>query len=143
MSRNTNIPDPSVDPMKAWREWFVQSERSWSQALANLMQDENVARTVGQEIQAGAYGQQMLTQGMAEPMAAMNLPTRADLIALGERLGQLEDAVARMEALLVGMAAPASARPARTRKAPAAPPPPADAGPAATRKAAAARKASR
>jgi hypothetical protein len=53
-------------------------------------------------------------------MASMNLPTRDEMMALGERLGQLEDAVARVEALLVqtlaGSATEASKKPPRTRK---------------------------
>lgn len=106
----------STDPMKAWRDWFVRSERDWSEALTNLMKDDNVARAMGQEIHSGLYRQQMLTQGMAGPMAMMNLPTREDMVALAERVGALEDAVARVEAALTRMAPAASPRPARTRK---------------------------
>jgi hypothetical protein len=55
----------------------------------------------------------------------MNLPSREDVLALADRIGRLEDAVARVEASLVRMALPspsaqaATARPARTRKPPA------------------------
>ncbi len=110
-----------MDPMKAWRDWFVQNEREWSESLTRMMKDESVARSVGQEINAALYRQQMLTQGAATPMAMMNVPTRDDVVALGERIGQLEDAVARVEAALVQLksGAPASApKPPRTRKAP-------------------------
>ena len=110
---------PLADPLKGWRDWFVQSERDWSEQLTRLMKDENVARALGQEIHAGLYGQQMLTQTLAGPLAAMNVPTREDLVAIGERIGRLEDAVARVEALVTRQTSAAAPRPARTRKAPA------------------------
>ena len=93
------------------------------------MKNEPVARAVGQEINAALHSQQMLTQGMAAPLAMMNLPTREDIVALGERLGRLEDAVARVEASLVqmrtrprpasprGEAAPRTRKPPRARQA--------------------------
>lgn len=108
-----------MDPMKAWREWFVQSERDWSEQLTALMKDDNVARALGQQIHAGLHKQQMLAQALAGPLAAMNVPTREDLVALGERIGRLEDAVARVEALATRLAPAAAPRPERTRKAPA------------------------
>ena len=123
MSKNT-----STDPLKAWRDWFVQNERDWSESLTKVMKTEAVSRAVGQEINNSLYGQQMLTQGMAGSLAMLNLPTREDFVALSERIGRLEDGVARIEAALVQArnASPqaVAARPARTRK----PPRPAKAG---------------
>jgi hypothetical protein len=119
----TKTPAPSTpDPLKAWRDWFVKNEREWSESLTRVMKEEAVARAVGQEINAALYSQQMLTQGMAGPLAAMNMPTRDDVNALGERLGRLEDAVARLEATLVqtrnALAPQPGRKPPRTRKAP-------------------------
>jgi hypothetical protein len=53
MSKET--PAARVDPMQAWREWFVQSEREWSEALTRLMKEDTTARAVGQEINAALY----------------------------------------------------------------------------------------
>ena len=116
---------PALDPLKAWRDWFVENERTWSESLTRIMDTEPVSRAVGREINAGLHTQQMLTQGMATPLAMMNLPTRDDVVALGERVGRLEDAVARVEAALVQMRnagapiAQPALKPARTRKPPA------------------------
>ncbi|MFT3717293.1 hypothetical protein [Pseudorhodoferax sp.] len=109
----------ATDPMAAWRDWFVQSERQWSEGLTRLMQDEQLARRMGQEIHAGLHRQKMLQESMAGPLGMMNLPSREDVLALSERIGRLEDAVARVEASLNRTAPPATPRPARTRKAPA------------------------
>jgi hypothetical protein len=108
----------NLDPTRAWRDWFVKSEREWSESLAHFMKDDAVARSIGQQITASLHGEQMFSQGVAASMAKMNLPTRADIIALGERVGQLEDAVARVEAALTRMNHDGAALPPRTRKPP-------------------------
>jgi hypothetical protein len=111
----------NLDPMKAWRDWFVKNERDWSESLTNIIKSEAVSSALGEELKAQLYQQQAFSKSMAEPMARMNLPTRDDLMALGERLGQLEDAVARVEALLVqskASSATEAQKPARTRKPP-------------------------
>jgi hypothetical protein len=117
--------DPrNLDPLKAWRDWFIQNERAWSEELTRMMKQDAVAQAIGKEINAALYGQQMLTQGMATWLGMSNLPTRDDILNLGERLGRLEDSVARQEVMLLqvrnslGIAEPHA--PPRTRKASAA-----------------------
>lgn len=131
---STNTDTRTLDPMKVWRDWFIQSEREWSEELTKLMKDDNVSRALGQEINAGLYRQQMMTQGMAVPLAMLNLPTREDITGLAERIGRIEDAVARVEAGLVqwrALQANTATKPPRTRK------------PAPAKKAAASRKTRR
>jgi hypothetical protein len=114
-------PPAHLDPMKAWRDWFVSNEREWSESLSSMMKDDTWARMLGREMNASIHGKQMFAKELAGSMAAMNVPTRDDIVALGERIGLLEDAVARVEALLVRVNAgnPAGqARPPRTRKPP-------------------------
>ena len=111
----------AFDPMKAWRDWFVKNERDWSESITRMIKDDSVSSALGQELKAQLYQQQAFAKSMAGPMARMNLPTRDELVALGERIGQLEDAVARVEALLVQAqagSAHAPPKPPRTRKAP-------------------------
>jgi hypothetical protein len=114
-------PPADFDVMKAWREWFVKNERDWSEAMTRMMKDDNVSSGLGRQFNASLVQQQALTKSMAEFMASMNMPTRDDFTMLGERIGQVEDAIARVEALLVqtkiGSASDAP-KPPRTRKAP-------------------------
>lgn len=114
-------PPAMPDPMKAWRDWFVKNERDWSESITRVIKDDAVSRSLGQEFNAALFQQQAVSKNMAEFMASMNLPTRDDFAALGDRLGQLEDAVARIEALLVEAkigSAGAAAKTPRTRKPP-------------------------
>ena len=117
---SNTAPVGALDPMKGWRDWFIQSEREWSEALTKLMKDDVSARAIGQQIHAALHQQQMLTQGMASPLAMLNMPTRDDLVGLAERLGRLEDAVARIEAGLVqlrpSLAQQQPTKPPRTRQ---------------------------
>ncbi len=114
-------PPADFDAMKAWREWFVKNERDWSEAITGMIKDDKVSRGLGREFNASLVQQQALTRTMAEFMASMNMPTRDDFTALGERIGQVEDAIARIEALLVQTkagSASAAPKPPRTRKPP-------------------------
>ena len=118
---STQDTPPDFDPMKAWREWFVKNERDWSEAITTMIKDDKVSRGLGQEFNASVIQRQALAKQTSGFMSSMNLPTREDFVALGERVGQLEDAVARVEALLVQLHAGQvveSAKPPRTRQAP-------------------------
>jgi hypothetical protein len=119
MSKNDS--PAAFDPMKAWRDWFVKNERDWSESLTRIIKDDTVSGALGQELKAQLYQQQAFAKSMAAPMAMMNLPTRDEMVALSDRIGQLEDAIARVEALLVKSQAgkpTAAPKPPRTRKAP-------------------------
>lgn len=109
---------PNFDPMRAWREWFVKNERDWSEAMTGFMKNEEVSQAIGKEINATMFRQQMMSDEMSGAMAMMNLPTRNDVLALGERIGRLEDAVARIEAALTLLQEAQPPRPQRTRKPP-------------------------
>jgi ubiquinone biosynthesis protein UbiJ len=112
-------PPANLEPMQAWREWFLKNERDWSESLARMIKTDAVSKTLGKELNAMLYSQQALAKSMAGPMAMMNLPTRAEMTALSDRFGRLEDAVARIEAALVQMnsaAGKGAVQPPRTRK---------------------------
>jgi len=123
---------PALDPMRAWRDWFVSAEKDWSEGLTALMKDETVAKTMGQDFNAALHRQQMFAEVIGQMLAKLNLPSRDDVLALGERMGRIEDGLAAVQASLSQLAAgaagkaalPASARPPRTRKPPAAAAPP-------------------
>jgi hypothetical protein len=121
----------TLDSMRAWRDWFVGSELEWSEALCRLMKDETVAKTMGQDFGAALHRQQMFAEVIGKALAALNLPSREEVLALGERMGRVEDGLASVQASLTQLrlslgvtVTPRAAadRPPRTRKAPAAPP---------------------
>ncbi len=110
--------DPNFDPMRAWRDWFLKNERDWSEAMTSFMKTDEVSEAMGKEVAASLFRQQMMTEGMSGPLAMMNVPTREDVSVLSDRIGRLEDTVARIEAMLTRMEESGAAKPSRTRKPP-------------------------
>jgi len=91
-------PAPVPDPLRAWRDWFVNVEQQWSQSLTDLMKDERVARTMGKEFEASLHQHKMFAEAIGQYLGALNLPAREDVIKLGERMGRIEDGLAALQA---------------------------------------------
>ena len=116
-------PAPVPDPLRAWRDWFVNVEQQWSQNLTDLMKDERVARTMGKEFEASLHQHKMFAEAIGQYLGALNLPSREDVIKLGERMGRIEDGLAALQTevsqLRTTLAQGTSVqRPPRTRRPP-------------------------
>ena len=116
-----------LDPMRMMRDWFVKSEQMYSDAMTEVMGDERFSKTTGRYMQEALHMQRMFGEAMGQYLANLNLPSRADIVEVKERISSIE---ATMDAILVELRAqrsPASAestsapkkKPARTKKAPA------------------------
>ena len=123
MSDESRIPDP----FRAWREWFQENEQRWSEAMTDVMGDDRFAKGMGRYFQEALHTHRMFTDSMAQYLGNMNLPARSDILALGDRIGQLEDAIAALQVEVRNLREAAansdasSSRPRRTRKPPADP----------------------
>ena len=120
------------DPLAVWRDMLAQWETSVN-ALANkTMASDEYSSTMHGAMGLTLRMQETIKQFMTAYLAATNLPSRAEVLALGERLGEVEAQLARMNALLQRIAdaqgngataaAPARPRPPRTKSPPAAEP---------------------
>ncbi len=120
--------DP-LNPMRLWREWFVKSEKAWSQAMTDMMGDERFSKGMGRYMQEALHTHRMFSESMAQYLANLNLPSRQDVLDVSDRLGQVEDALAavqvelrelRMKLAQAGApsAPPGGAKPARTKRPP-------------------------
>ena len=123
--------EDSINPVRLWREWFVKSEKAWSQAMTDAMGDERFSKGLGRYMQEALHTHRMFSESMAQYLANLNLPSRQDLLDLGDRLGQVEDALASVQVELrelrtrvaqgssaVAGSATAPGRPVRTRRPP-------------------------
>ncbi len=117
----------NFDPLRTWREWYQKSEKQWSDTLSGILGNDRFAQTTGKYVQEAVHLHRMFTESMAQYLAALNLPSRTDIIALSERVGELEDHVAGLQVevrhlrrLLAeyegGAADDAPTRPKRTKK---------------------------
>ena len=131
MSTNeTSIPDFS----EAWRQWATQSERQWNEFFNQMMSTEEFSQGLGRNLDVFLHFQKTMNEAMGSVFTAMNVPTRTDVLALGDRLLAIENRLAAVEAQITMALASApaggananQARPKRTRQ----PAPPAEGGPA-------------
>ncbi len=116
--------------MQFWRDWLTQSERQFNAFFAQSMNTEPFARSIGGYMEMYATFQRMMAQGMERYLAMINIPSRTDVIGLGEVMRAMEGRLARIEELLQiavdagaareGDAVPPS-EPSRTRRPPGVP----------------------
>jgi polyhydroxyalkanoic acid synthase PhaR subunit len=115
---------PTPDPFTVWRDWLSQAERQLNSYFNGVMGTEQYARFLGQFNEFSLSMQKAMSEAMARYFASLNLPTKEDLAALGQRLSSLEGRIAALESGRSGVGAtvaPASTpRPPRTKKPPSA-----------------------
>jgi hypothetical protein len=91
---NTSV---NLDPVRLWREWYQKSEKSWNEAVTQLLGDDRFAKSTGKYLQEALHAQRMFTETMAKWLANLNLPARSDVLALSDRVGKLEDTIAGLQ----------------------------------------------
>lgn len=119
--------EKDLDPLRLMRDWFVQSEKMWSDAMSEMMADERVAKTSGRFMQEALHTQRMFSESMGQYLSNMNMPSRTDILDLKDRVSQMEDSLSQVLVELRALRAEKAAdgdepaprkKPARTRKAP-------------------------
>lgn len=127
---------PSLDPMAMWRELTAQWEKSTNEFANEAMASDPFRQGMHGGMNASLTAQKALGDLMARYLTLLNLPTRADLQALGEQLHRIDDQLAGIRRALedgagttprtaqTADAATAPPRPRRTKQPPAAAPAP-------------------
>jgi hypothetical protein len=120
------MPDSApVDPFAAWRDIVSQWEKSVNSLANREMASDQFSSSMNQLTNVMLRAQQSVGDAMIKYLAALNLPSRADLVALGEQLGSIESQLSRIAVAIERQGQPAAppARPSppRTKR----PPPPA------------------
>ena len=116
---------PAVDPFAAWRDWVDQTERQLNSYFNQVMGTEQYARFLGQFNDFSLNMQKSMGEALTRFFGSLNLPTREDLVTMGQRLNALEQRVGALERGNLssvagsGMVSAATVRPPRTRKPPA------------------------
>jgi hypothetical protein len=87
----------NLDPVRLWREWYQKSEKSWNEAVTALLGDDRVAKSMGKYLQEALHAQRMFSEAMAKWLANLNFPSRSDVLALSDRVGKVEDALAGLQ----------------------------------------------
>ncbi|MFM5885263.1 MAG: hypothetical protein ACKOQ3_08075 [Novosphingobium sp.] len=117
---------PAFDPVANWQEMLQKWEHEINSWSGKLTETEQFGAVMGQATKMSLVAQKTLTDQMETLLRSLNLPSKTQVEALGERLDAIEEAIERLRlALEPGAAipapAPAAAEPRRTRKPPATP----------------------
>jgi hypothetical protein len=114
---------PAPDPGSFFREMLGQWEGVANQLGSELMKSGEFARTVHGATSASLKAQELAKDAMGRALSAANMPSREDIVAVGERMSAMEERLSRIESLLIKLAGHDVARverprPARTKKPP-------------------------
>lgn len=112
---------PDLDPFGLARTWMAQWEKAVNEHGTELLAKPEAAKAMQALSGAAIQAQAASNAATARMLAAANMPSRADVEALGARLASLEAGLARIEGLLrdgVPAATPPRPAPPRTRKPP-------------------------
>jgi len=107
-----------TDPVAIWRDFLAQWEKSANDFGGQMLQRPETAQAMHKATAISLQAQTAMNDAMAKVLSAANMPSKAEVEALGERLGAIEQTLARIEAAIGSSAAPVvnAPKPARTRK---------------------------
>ena len=114
------MAEQPLDPLGIWRDMLNQWEQGLNRLSTEAMQSSESARLMNQAMALSLRFQQGMTEMTARYMQAMGLPTRSDVLAIGERLKAMEDRLQTLSTAGEKAAGPppGESRPPRTKKPP-------------------------
>jgi hypothetical protein len=93
MSQPNDIPNP-FDPFSFWRTTQNASLETWSKAMIELVNTEAYAEATGRILDsyltASVPMRKVVEQAMAQVLGQVNMPTRAEVLSLAERMTNIE-----------------------------------------------------
>ncbi|MEW6642376.1 MAG: hypothetical protein AB1586_17855 [Pseudomonadota bacterium] len=123
------MSNQSNDPAEIWRTYLAELEKGFNAFANQAMGSREFSRAMNQAGGATFGAQKTLGDLMERYLSSMNLPSRAQLVNMGERLQAIEGQLAEIKILLQRVhgdsaAAPAGLtslpKPPRTRQPPSA-----------------------
>jgi hypothetical protein len=121
----TRTDGAGAEAMDLWRNWLTETERQWNSFFSEVMSRDSFGRVSGSYMEVYSVIQRTLNQGMERYLNTFNLPTHSDVVELSERLHNIEERLASLEANLSNLASAAGIettasvtqlRPRRTRR---------------------------
>jgi hypothetical protein len=114
------MADEDSDPVALWQKMIGEMEKGFSALANHTMSSPEFSRAMNQAGGASAGAQKQFGDFMEKYLLNMNLPSRAQMIGIAERLENIESRLNEITAMLQQMNT-AAPRPARRRRRPASP----------------------
>lgn len=119
------MAEKGTDPVQMWHSFLADVEKQINSFSNQAMGSEEFSRAMGQMTGASAGAKKAFGDFMERYLAAMNLPSRNELVDLGERLHRIEGRLNEMMSLLQRVhadvatdGATGTPRPPRTKRPP-------------------------
>ena len=104
------------DPFEVWRQIYETNERAWNAVLERTVNNPSFAESSGKILETFLAAQKTVRDNTRSYLEQINLPTREDIarlgeliVALEEKVDQVDDRLATMEAILRAQMVPPSA----------------------------------
>ncbi len=123
------MADKSNDPVAMWQNMIGEMEKGFNSFANQAMASPEFSKAMNQVGGATAGAQKQLGELMEKYLVSMNLPSRAQMVSMAERLQSIEGQLNEIKALLHQVHSnsaapeggyPTAARPPRTRRPPSA-----------------------
>jgi SMC interacting uncharacterized protein involved in chromosome segregation len=124
------MADKSNDPVAIWQNMIGEMEKGFNSFANQAMASPEFSKVVNQVGGVTAGAQKQLGDLMEKYLVSMNLPSRAQMIGMAERLQSIEGQLNEIKAMLSQMSSASGGtsgyagvpRPPRTKRPPAPPP---------------------
>jgi hypothetical protein len=123
------MADKSNDPVAMWQNMIGEMEKGFNAFANKAMESPEFSKAVNQVGGVSAGAQKQLGDMMEKYLVGMNLPSRAQMVGMAERLQSIEGQLNEIKALLLQVSQnsgapnsgyPAAPKPPRTRRPPSA-----------------------
>ncbi|KJC45875.1 hypothetical protein UP09_13505 [Bradyrhizobium sp. LTSP885] len=94
------MADKGNDPAVIWQTMMGEMEKGFNSFGNQLMASPEFSRVMNQASGAAAGAQKQLGELMEKYLLAMNLPSRAQLVGMAERIQSIEGQLSEIKALL-------------------------------------------
>jgi hypothetical protein len=125
--RRTPMADKSNDPVALWQNMIGEMEKGFNAFANQAMASPQFSKVINQVGGTTAGAQKQLSELMEKYLVSMNLPSRAQMVNMAERLQSIETQLNEIKAILhqvhgntaaFNRGSPATPRPPRTRRPP-------------------------
>ena len=123
------MADKSNDPVAMWQNMIGEMEKGFNSFANQAMSSPEFSKVMNQVGGAAAGAQKQVGELMEKYLVSMNLPSRAQMVGMAERLQSIESQLGEIKAMLtqmskasgVNIGRPSTQMPPRTKR-----PPPAE-----------------
>ena len=97
------MADKSNDPVAMWQNMIGEMEKGFNSFASQAMSSPEFSKVMNQVGGATAGAQKQLGEWMEKYLVSMNLPSRAQMVGMAERLQSIEVQLSEIRAMLAQM----------------------------------------